>query len=487
MMSEQPTATQVGYTFVSKYYTTLIQEPASLYKFYKEESQLIHRTGLHDDEEKIATGLKDIKSKINSLVNEEGAKVKLTIVDSQRSLHDSVFVCVEGLISFTPSEPLKRFTQSFLLASQKPTGYFVFNDVFRFVSTAPISTPDASSTWTGPSTTQNLITNNQPPRHHHQTSSTSSRQLDSDDISEAGSTAATIGTSSVTGIDENISQMMKDVDETGALSQSLSQQNLNELNGDESEEERELSDSEEERGSGSRKKEEAPTEPAKGTHTQATQESAPNKTYSSWSQVVGGDEYAAPPPKPQSERKQRPPRTGRGSSKRGENDQQAAQSSSGVTQKEFNRRPEKFAVYVSKIQQEVSDQDLRDAFGSFGEIVDLLNKSTGDGGYALVFYGNRETVDQVVQNHKGKIQVKGHTVHVDKHHRKPSSPFQQNTRGRSDQRGRGTFRGRGRGEWNSNPSPRGERGERSERSERGRGRGFGGRSRGTPVVTNTEQ
>ncbi|KAL0479851.1 nxt3 [Acrasis kona] len=294
-MSE-PTPTQVGYSFVSVYYTTLIQDPHSLFKFYKDESQLTHRVNIHEEGELLATGLEDIKDRIARLVGEEeDAKVKLVFVDSQKSLDGGVFVSVEGQISFKTEEPLKKFTQSFLLVPQQPTGYFVMNDVFRFVS--PSSSTAATSSEVGdlnvPS--QNVAANPasvEPRRSHYASSSTSSSKLaDVDEVSEPDSTDATIGASSVTGVDDSMSQMMKDVEEGGsAMNQSESAQNLNQLNEDEEEEEEEQDNSE-----GNESDEQAAA--AQSSPTKSSQEpvvdkkETPPKTYSSWSHVVGGVEY----------------------------------------------------------------------------------------------------------------------------------------------------------------------------------------------------
>jgi hypothetical protein len=330
-----------------------------------------------------------------------------------------------------------------LLVAQQPKGYYVNNDVFRFVSTGPIAQNEAS--W---NTSQNLLTASQ----RKQVDSDNISEADSSNISVTDSTIATIGASSVAGIEDNMSQLLKDVDD--------SKTNLHEhQNGDDEEEE-------------------------EHEHHEEEEEEHEPKTYSSWSQVVGGDEYAAPVQSPQPEKKQRP--RNKSKSRDGQDNGEGFQKHESFHRKtdSFTRKqPEKPAVYVSKFQQEVSDQDLTDSFNAFGAVTQVVNRTTTvGGGYALVFYNTPEEVEKAIQQ-KGKIQVKGSNVNVDKHVRKPTAyPYSARGRGGAERggsdrgRGRGT---RGRGEWTGSP-----------RSDRGRGRGGferGERGRGKTVPTTNNE
>jgi hypothetical protein len=59
--------------------------------------------------------------------------IAIETADAQLSHKDGVLIVVTG--SLTPSEGnCRRFTQSFFLAPQESGGYFVLNDVFRFLS-----------------------------------------------------------------------------------------------------------------------------------------------------------------------------------------------------------------------------------------------------------------------------------------------------------------------------------------------------------------
>lgn len=59
-------------------------------------------------------------------------KVKVFHVDAQTSSHGGVIVLVIGDLMGKENLP-KKFTQTFFLAPQKQGGYYVLNDIFRYV------------------------------------------------------------------------------------------------------------------------------------------------------------------------------------------------------------------------------------------------------------------------------------------------------------------------------------------------------------------
>lgn len=59
-------------------------------------------------------------------------EVKILTADSQSSYNEGVVVLVTGCLIGTNKIP-RKFTQSFFLAPQKNGGFFVLNDVFRFL------------------------------------------------------------------------------------------------------------------------------------------------------------------------------------------------------------------------------------------------------------------------------------------------------------------------------------------------------------------
>lgn len=75
-------------------------------------------------------GQKQIHQKIQQL-NFRDCHAKITQVDSQGTLGNGVVVQVTGELS-NAGQPMRRFTQTFVLAAQSPKKYYVHNDIFRY-------------------------------------------------------------------------------------------------------------------------------------------------------------------------------------------------------------------------------------------------------------------------------------------------------------------------------------------------------------------
>ncbi|CAL0304544.1 unnamed protein product [Lupinus luteus] len=124
-----PAADIVGNAFVDQYYHMLHESPELVHKFYQEVSKLgrPEQNGLMG----ITTTLNDINKKILSLGYGE-LSAEIISVDAQESYGGGVLVLVTGFI--TGEDNIKqKFTQCFFLAPQEK-GYFVLNDVFRYVN-----------------------------------------------------------------------------------------------------------------------------------------------------------------------------------------------------------------------------------------------------------------------------------------------------------------------------------------------------------------
>ncbi|KAK7362448.1 hypothetical protein VNO77_04562 [Canavalia gladiata] len=123
-----PTPQMVGNAFVEQYYSILHQEPDQVHRFYHESSVLSRPE--EDGSMTTVTTTVDINKKILSL-DYRSFRVEILSADAQPSYKDGVIVVVTGCL--TGSDNLKRkFTQSFFLAPQDK-GYFVLNDVFRYI------------------------------------------------------------------------------------------------------------------------------------------------------------------------------------------------------------------------------------------------------------------------------------------------------------------------------------------------------------------
>ncbi|KAF3396090.1 putative G3BP-like protein [Penicillium rolfsii] len=121
------TKDEVGWFFVEQYYTTMSRNPDKLHLFYSKRSQLVF--GTEAESVPVAVGTKAINEKIKAL-DFQDCKVRVLNVDSQASF-DNILVSVIGEIS-NKSEPSRKFTQTFVLAEQ-PNGYYVLNDIFRYL------------------------------------------------------------------------------------------------------------------------------------------------------------------------------------------------------------------------------------------------------------------------------------------------------------------------------------------------------------------
>ncbi|KAF8686168.1 hypothetical protein HU200_043641 [Digitaria exilis] len=128
-----PSAQVVGNAFVQQYYLVLHKSPDLVYRFYQDDSRLgrpasaAGSAGMDS-----VTTMEAISEKIMEM---DVAKAEIRTVDSQESLGGGVTVLVTGHL--TDRDGVRReFSQSFFLAPQEK-GYFVLNDMFRFVGEGP--------------------------------------------------------------------------------------------------------------------------------------------------------------------------------------------------------------------------------------------------------------------------------------------------------------------------------------------------------------
>lgn len=80
-------------------------------------------------------GQKQIHQKIQQL-NFRDCHAKIAQVDAQATLGNGVVVQVTGELS-NAGQPMRRFTQTFVLAAQSPKKYYVHNDIFRYQVNSP--------------------------------------------------------------------------------------------------------------------------------------------------------------------------------------------------------------------------------------------------------------------------------------------------------------------------------------------------------------
>ena len=119
---------EVGWQFVSQYYTFVNKQPNRLHCFYTKNSAFVH--GTEGEDGRPCYGQHEIHEKIVS-IGFQDCKVYIHSVDAQASANNGIIIQAIGEMS-NNNEPWRKFAQTFFLAEQ-PNGYFVLNDIFRYL------------------------------------------------------------------------------------------------------------------------------------------------------------------------------------------------------------------------------------------------------------------------------------------------------------------------------------------------------------------
>ncbi|TNM85848.1 ras GTPase-activating protein-binding protein 2 isoform X1 [Takifugu flavidus] len=133
MVMEKPSPLLVGREFVRQYYTLLNKAPDFLHRFYGRNSSYVH--GGLDSSGKLAEavyGQAEIHKKVMSLQFNE-CHTKIRHVDAHATLNDGVVVQVLGELS-NNGQPMRKFMQTFVLAPEGSAAnkFYVHNDIFRY-------------------------------------------------------------------------------------------------------------------------------------------------------------------------------------------------------------------------------------------------------------------------------------------------------------------------------------------------------------------
>ncbi|KAI0512577.1 hypothetical protein F5B22DRAFT_297324 [Xylaria bambusicola] len=127
---------EVAWFFVEQYYTTLSKTPEKLHLFYGKRSQFVY--GQEGQTANVSVGRQTIQERIKDL-DFQNCKVRVSNVDSQASF-ENIVIQVIGETS-TKDGNSKKFVQTFVLA-QQPSGYFVLNDILRYIDEEPEEEPN---------------------------------------------------------------------------------------------------------------------------------------------------------------------------------------------------------------------------------------------------------------------------------------------------------------------------------------------------------
>lgn len=145
-----PDKSEVGWLFVQQYYTFLNEQPNKLHLFYTKQSTLCH--GVEGESVPSYYGQTQITQRIKERQFND-CKVLISNMDCQESANGGVVVQVLGEMG-NNGQRSQKFVQTFFLA-QQPRGYYVLNDIFRFLkedisedTEALTSTPSTESTAT---------------------------------------------------------------------------------------------------------------------------------------------------------------------------------------------------------------------------------------------------------------------------------------------------------------------------------------------------
>ncbi|GJJ14846.1 hypothetical protein Clacol_009114 [Clathrus columnatus] len=134
---------EVGWQFVPQYYMFVNKQPQKLHCFYTKSSTFIH--GTEGEDGKPCFGQQEIHNKIIS-IGFQDCKVFIHSVDAQSSANGGIIIQVIGEMS-NRGEPWRKFAQTFFLAPQ-PSGYFVLNDIFRFLKEESVEDEETEQTET---------------------------------------------------------------------------------------------------------------------------------------------------------------------------------------------------------------------------------------------------------------------------------------------------------------------------------------------------
>lgn len=148
MASDPPAPSLVASTFVEQYYKTLGSAPQYIHRFYSNDScfaRLEQGAALSFDAASGHTvfGQIAIHDKIREL-DYQHCKALIDTIDFQESVDGSIMIQITGLISNKGCPP-RPFCQSVLLARQE-RGYFVRNDILRYLGKSRNDTHSVGAT-----------------------------------------------------------------------------------------------------------------------------------------------------------------------------------------------------------------------------------------------------------------------------------------------------------------------------------------------------
>jgi len=127
---EVPSPSDVAEEFGKGYYSTLSTKPHEIHKFYKADSVFTtFNEGSNDNDRIVGPDAIQEKLQASGLQN---YRVRLPVFQAQESIDGSIFILAKGTFAKRDAVP-RPFIQTFLLAPQSPSGWYVKNDILVFL------------------------------------------------------------------------------------------------------------------------------------------------------------------------------------------------------------------------------------------------------------------------------------------------------------------------------------------------------------------
>ncbi|XP_078422580.1 ras GTPase-activating protein-binding protein 2 isoform X2 [Cetorhinus maximus] len=355
MVMEKPSPLLVGREFVRQYYTLLNKAPDFLHRFYGRTSSYVH--GGLDGNGKPAEavyGQAEIHKKVMSLQFSD-CHTKIRHVDAHATLSDGVVVQVMGELS-NSGRPMRKFMQTFVLAPEGsvPNKFYVHNDIFRyqdevFDSDAELEEESEEEVEEEPE----------------------ERQLSPEPVQENTSNTYYDAHAASNGVEETLEEPAAEAEPEpeSKTEETKPEPELAEKNVEESEE---------------KAPSPAPVEPVSQAQ-EAPKPRAEAKT-----------EALTQPPRPRDQRPRerlglvsRGPRTGRGDIESNE-----------VENRRIIRYPDSHQLFVGNLPHDIDENELKDFFMSFGNVVELRINTKSSGGklpnFGFVVFDDPDPVQRIL-------------------------------------------------------------------------------------------
>ncbi|XP_063156435.1 ras GTPase-activating protein-binding protein 2 isoform X2 [Candoia aspera] len=391
MVMEKPSPLLVGQEFVRQYYTLLNKAPDFLHRFYGRNSSYVHG-GLDASgkPQEAVYGQADIHKKVMSLQFSE-CRTKIRHVDAHATLNDGVVVQVMGELT-NNGQPMRKFMQTFVLAPEGsvPNKFYVHNDIFRYEDEV-FGDSEAELDEESDDEVEEENEERQPSPEPVQ-ENTSSAYYDSHPVTN--------------GIEETLEESshepepeLESESKTEELKTEVEEKNLEEL------------------------EEKSPSPPP--VETVSLPQEPPKQ------RVETKPENQSQPPRVREQRpRERPgfpsrgPRPGRGDMDQNESDS-----------RRIIRYPDSHQLFVGNLPHDIDENELKEFFMSFGNVVELRINTKGVGGklpnFGFVVFDDSEPVQKILL--AKPIMFRGE-VRLNVEEKKTRAARERETRGGGDDR-----------------------------------------------------